>query len=78
MPALFDAALPQLKKIGPTLRQQKTASQHIDIEAAKPSCRKRRVYEHLPTDQASSANRKKGKFRTIVDKSVDIHRMICA
>jgi len=40
MPALFDAALAQLKKNGPTLFLQKTANRHIDIDAAKPSCRK--------------------------------------
>jgi hypothetical protein len=59
MRALLDTATAQLKKIGPTLRWQKTASRHINIEAAKPSCKKRRADERLPTDQASSAKVKK-------------------
>ncbi|WP_426077110.1 hypothetical protein [Janthinobacterium sp. PSPC3-1] len=59
----FDAALAQLKKIAPTLSQQKAASQHDNVETAKPSCGKRRANERLPTDQARSAQCKKGNFQ---------------
>jgi len=79
MPALLDAATAQLKKNRANTALAKNGKPAHPHRGCKTVLQETTCGRTPANGSGKVCNgQKKGKFRTIVDKSVDIHRMTCA